>query len=345
MTLNAAAVLGPAPLVYPAHPFAVAADGSPDWANQRLLTRYYAAAGASGVAVGVHTSQFELHHDKGLFAEALRQTAEVAAASGGDLRLVTGVVGDAAEAVAEAELAVSLGYRAALLSAYGMTDRSEQATLERARAIAEVLPVIGFYMQESVGGAYHSPEFWRAFFELDGVVGVKVAPFDRYRTIDVARALAESGRADQIALITGNDDTIVTDLAAPFDYGTGLLRFTGGLLGQWAVGTRAAVDLAGRIVAGHGAPVPEALLTEGWAVTEINQAIFDPEHSFAGAVAGVNELLRQQGLLASTRCLSERERLSAGQAAKITQVRERYPELLDETFIAGNIDQWRREVG
>lgn len=199
MTLNAAAVLGPAPLVYPAHPFAVAADGSPDWANQRLLTRYYAAAGASGVAVGVHTSQFELHHDKGLFAEALRQTAEVAAASGGDLRLVTGVVGDAAEAVAEAELAVSLGYRAALLSAYGMTDRSEQATLERARAIAEVMPVIGFYMQESVGGADEgglegSPQFrlgadqvaridhhiaaqFRVVFEYPGEFGVAGSRF------------------------------------------------------------------------------------------------------------------------------------------------------------------------
>lgn len=340
--------LGSTPITIPAHPLAVADDGSPDWAAQRLLTRYYVAAGATGVGVGVHTTQFEIHDDPALLERCYGEAADVVGQFGPEVRLVAGVAGDTEQALREAEVAAGHGYRAALLCSYAMTDRSEQALLRRARAVADVLPVVGFYMQESVGGSYLSPSFWERLFAIEGVVATKVAPFERYRTLDVATALARSPRWHDIHLVTGNDDAILADLMLPItvdvDGERRTIRFAGGLLGQWAVGTRNAVTLTERAVGAGAAELTDDLLAVAADLTAVNQAIFDPENNFAGAVAGVNELLRQQGLLASSRCLSDRERLSPGQADRIAAVRARFPELVDEQFIAAGIDGWRRDV-
>lgn len=339
-------VLGAAPYTIPAHPLAVDEHGQPDWQAQRLTTRYYAAAGATGIAVGVHTTQFEVHDDLELYRRVLAEAADVAKEFAPGMKLVAGIAGDVEKAVAEAEIAKELGYVAGLMCSYGLTVRTEDVRLARGRAVSDVLPIIGFYMQTSVGGQYLSPAYWEALLQIENLVGIKVAPFDRYRTNDVAEQIARSGRSE-IALMTGNDDAIVHDLLSPYRFNSeGLqeLRFSGGLLGQWAVGTKAAAELTQRIWDGNGHPVPQDVLAAGTALTDINQAVFDPEHSFAGSIAGVNELLRQQGLLTSSRCLSEREALAEGQADRIRTVRRRYPELLDETFIAENLDAWRRDV-
>ena len=340
--------LGEPPIVIPAHPLAVTDDRTPDWSAQRLLTRYYLAAGATGLAVGVHTTQFEVHDDRNLFERVLTEARDVTAQWGHGATLVAGICGDLPQAVEEARLAASLGYTVGLLSLYGMTDRSEQAQLARARAVAAEIPLLGFYMQESVGGCYLSPDYWRQFFAIDGVLGAKLAPFDRYRTRDAMEAAARSPRWDQLTMLTGNDDTIVSDLLLPMQFHVDgevrTTRFSGGLLGQWAVGTRAAREVASTIWAHHDRDAPRDLLPTAAAITEINQAIFDPENGFAGAVAGVNELLRQQGLMESSACLTDRERLSPGQAERIATARERFPELVDEQFIAENLEQWKSDV-
>ncbi|GAB3811986.1 dihydrodipicolinate synthase family protein [Tessaracoccus terricola] len=333
----------------PAHPLALDGNARVDWASQTALTRYYAAAGAHGIAVGVHTTQFELHHDEALLGEVWQQAAAATTASANPgMALIAGICGDTEQAVREAEMAREHGYGAALLCGYGMQNPSENAMLERARAVGEVLPTIGFYLQESVRGVYLSPGYWRALFELESVVAVKAAPFDRYRTSDVAVALLESDRWRDIALLTGNDDTIVADLLLPTTRVVGSVErkveFSGGLLGQWAVGTRAAVQLVADVMAARtsGLTRPEHHEVANHLV-EVNAAVFDPHNGFAGCVSGINEMLRQQGLIESNVCLSPQERLSPGQAEAIAEVRRRYPELLDETFIAANRDQWRGE--
>jgi dihydrodipicolinate synthase/N-acetylneuraminate lyase len=327
--------------VIPAHPLALDADGSVDWGSQRALTRYYVAAGAHGLAVGVHTTQFALHDDPALLRDVWAQAAEVVSATGARARLVAGVCGDVDQAVAEAEAARSLGYEAALVSTRG--HGSHQVILDVAAAVGEVLPTIGFYMQDVVGGSYLPLDFWRSLFAQPALVAVKVAPFNRYRTGEVVRALLESGRTD-VGLLTGNDDSIVSDLVTTYG-GTelgGSASFTGSLLGQWAVGTRAAVRLSADAAAARRADSVDAgLLTRGTQLTEINGTLFDAENNFAGCVAGVNELLRQQGLISTSRCLDPRDRLSTGQAEAISQLRGRYPELLDEEFIAERLDAWR----
>jgi dihydrodipicolinate synthase/N-acetylneuraminate lyase len=330
-------------VVIPAHPLALTADGEVDLAAQRALTRYYADAGAHGVAVGVHTTQFPLHDDRGLLTEVWRLAAGVVA--GRDTLLVAGICGDTADAVAEAEAAAGIGYGAALLCPWGMSEVTEQALLDRARAVGEVLPTIGFYLQESVGGRPLSRAFWRELFDIASVVAVKAAPFDRYRTNDVVQALLEHDRWAEVAVLTGNDDAIVHDLVTPARRTVGgrdrEIRVAGGLLGQWAVGTRAAVELVAAAAAARDAgAVPAELLAAATDLVEVNAAVFDVDHGFAGCVAGVNEVLRQQGLLASARCLAPAERLSPGQAERIAGVRARFPELLDEEFVAAHRDRW-----
>ena len=328
-------------VVIPAHPLALDADGRIDEAAQRALTRYYLDAGAHGLAVGVHTTQFELHDDQDQLAHVWQLTADQRGHAGTDPILVAGLVGDTAQAVAEAEVARELGYHAALLSPWAMSDGSEDALLDRARAVGEVLPTIGFYLQESVGGKYLSRDFWRSLFDLDSVVAVKTAPFDRYRTGDVVQVLLEHERWDQVALLTGNDDAIVADLVTPTRSGDREIRARGGLLGQWAVGTRAAVALVEQAdQAGTAQTVPMDLLAAGSDLVEVNAAVFDVLNDFAGCVPGVNEVLRQQGLLSSARCLTETERLSPGQPELIASVRQRFPGLLDEEFVAANRDRW-----
>ncbi len=345
MGLDGHAILGAGPLVIPAHPLAVDDTGRPDWVSQRVLTQYYLAAGVSGLAVGVHTTQFDVHDHPNMLRATLQEASAVVDAHPIPVTLIAGVCGDVAQSVAEAELAAELGYSAVLLSSYGTADHSPASSLERARRTAEVLPVIGFYMQESVGGRFLPEDYWRDLFAIDRVVGVKIAPFDRYRTRDVLAALVASDRWDEVVVVTGNDDAIVSDLVTPFRYRRGsesrTLWFAGGLLGQWAIGTRAAVAMTHRAHRERGIGVPEDLLAQGAELVTVNRAVFDPDNGFAGAVAGINEMLRLQGLIRSGRCLNPRERLSPGQAQQIAEVRARYPELLDEAFISEHLHEWR----
>ncbi len=328
----------------PAHPLAVGTGGTVDLRAQRALTRYYLDAGADGVAVGVHTTQFELHHDRGLLRAVWQVSSEEVAAAGGGHLLVAGVVGDVHDAVAEAETARELGYQALLLCPWGMTDPGEEALLERARAVGEVLPTIGFYLQEAVRGRRLGRDYWRRLFDVPSVIAVKAAPFDRYRTGDVVQTLLEHDRWAEVAVLTGNDDAILHDLVTPYRRRVaGELRETraaGGLLGQWAVGTRAAVQLVARTRAAvNQGAVPLDLLAQATALVEVNAAVFDVAHRFAGCVAGVNEVLRQQELLESAACLGP-DVLSPGQSELIGEVRARHPELLDEDYVAAHVDAW-----
>ncbi|HJB10241.1 MAG TPA: dihydrodipicolinate synthase family protein [Candidatus Brachybacterium merdavium] len=333
-------------VVIPAHPLALDDSGGLDLTAQRALTRYQLAAGAHGLAVGVHTTQFELHHDPGMLRTVWELAALTAAEAAPGQRpiMVAGLVGDTAQAVREAQIARELGYEAALMSPWGMSERSEPILLERAQAVGEVLPTIGFYLQDSVGGTPLTREFWRRLFELDSVVAVKVAPFDRYRTNDVLQELLVHDRWDQVAVLTGNDDAIVHDLLTPYRARVGgrlrEVRARGGLLGQWAVGTKAAVELVARANAAVTADaIDQDLLALATDLVEVNAAVFDVAHDFAGCVPGVNEVLRQQGLVPTAACLGA-DLLSPGQSELIASMRSRYPELLDEQFVAEGRDAW-----
>jgi dihydrodipicolinate synthase/N-acetylneuraminate lyase len=334
-------------VVIPAHPLALTAERKLDERHQRALTRYYIDAGAGGIAVGVHTTQFAIRRaEYGLFRPVLELAAETARASLGDERrpyaLIAGAVGDTAQAVAEAEIAASLGYDLVLLGLGALRDASNAALIAHCRAVAEVLPVFGFYLQPAVGGRVLGYGFWRAFAEIERVWAIKIAPFNRYQTLDVVRAVADTGRHD-IALYTGNDDAIVPDLVTPIPVGAGgaSRRIVGGLLGQWAVWTHAAVHLLDRVhrVRDYGA-AELALLAEGAALTDANGAIFDAANGFAGCIPGIHEILRRQGLLRGTWCLDPHETLSAGQAEEIDRVCGMHPSLNDDRFVQERLERW-----
>lgn len=323
----------------PAHPLALTRRRTLDERRQRALTRYYLAAGAGGLAVGVHTTQFALR-EAGLYRPVLELAAEEARRRAPGAIRVAGVVGPTPQAVAEASTARELGYHAGLLSLSALRDAPEERLLEHARAVAEVLPLFGFYLQPSVGGRVLPYSFWRRFAEIPNVVAVKIAPFDRYRTIDVVRAVADAGRAGEIALYTGNDDSIVADLLTEFRVGGARQRIVGGLLGHWAVWTRRAVELLEEI---HAAPGPTSeLLARGAEITDANAAFFDAAHGFRGCIAGLHEVLRRQGLLEGIECLDPHEGLSPGQAEEIDRVYRAYPHLHDDEFVARHRDEWLR---
>jgi dihydrodipicolinate synthase/N-acetylneuraminate lyase len=334
-------------LVIPAHPLALTAERRLDERRQVALTRYYCEAGAGGLAVGVHTTQFGIR-GVGLLGPVLRLAAETTARhereTGRRVVKIAGSVGPTAEAVAEAELARDIGYDAVLLSLGALRDADNGALLEHCRCVAEVLPLFGFYLQPAVGGRVLDHAFWRAFLEIERVVAVKVAPFSRYHTLEVARALAESARAGAVALYTGNDDAIVADLLTDFDLAPGRapVRFVGGLLGQWAVWTRKAVELLDTVRAcrGNGGREVRGLLRLGAQLTDSNAALFDARHGFAGCIAGIHEVLRRQGLLAGRFCLDPCEDLSPGQMQEIDRVLAAYPHLHDDAFVAANLDRW-----
>lgn len=340
--------------VIPAHPLALDANGRFDERRQRTLTRYYAAAGAGGLAVGVHTTQFAIRHPSvGLFEPLLSLTREemdrADARSGTRLIRIGGICGRTDQALAEADLLARLGYHAGLLSLAALADEDDTALIAHCDAVAARLPLVGFYLQPSVGGRILSYDFWRRFAEIPAVVAVKIAPFDRYRTLDVVRAVIDAGR-DDIALYTGNDDSIVSDLVTPFRFtrrdshpdGVVVERhIVGGLLGHWAVWTRSAVRLLDRCqAAARAGEIPVGLLREGAEITDANAAFFDAAHGFAGCVAGIQEMLRRQGLLASARCLDPDEKLSPGQAAEIVRVCRAYPHLSDDEFVAAGLQEW-----
>ena len=336
--------------VIPAHPLALTAAQKLDERHQRALTRYYVAAGAGGIAVGVHTTQFQIRDPRhGLLAPVLALAAETAtSALGSDPRSfarIAGVCGDTKQALAEARLAHDLGYDAALVSLGALHDASEQTLLEHCRAIGEILPLFGFYLQPAVGGRVLRYEFWRAFAEIPQVVAIKIAPFNRYQTLDVMRAVSDSGRLD-IALYTGNDDQIVLDLLTRFPpLGTTVRapRIVGGLLGQWAVWTHRAVEMLEELRASRdAATIDSGWLTRAAALTDANGALFDVRHAFAGCIAGLHEILRRQGLLAGIWCLDPADGLSPGQLEEIDRVLRAHTELADDEFVAAHLDAWLR---
>ena len=339
-------------VVIPACPLALTARRMLDERRQRAVLRYYNAAGAGGVAVGVHTTQFAIRDPKiGLFEPVLKLAAEEMDRADTQRReplvRVAGVCGRTQQAVAEAALARRLSYHAGLLSLAAMKDAGDDELLAHCRAVAEVIPVVGFYLQAAVGGRALSYSFWRRFAEIENVVAIKMAPFNRYQTLAVMRAVAESGR-DDIALYTGNDDNIVMDLLTLYRFRVGEVaverRIVGGLLGHWAVWTRKAVELleeCHRVVRKGGA-IPAELLRRNIEVTDSNAAFFDAANGFAGCIAGLHEVLRRQGLLKGLWCLDPNETLSPGQAAEIDRVYRAYPHLNDDDFVREHCESWLR---
>lgn len=331
--------------VIPAHPLALDSSRRLDERRQRALTRYYLDAGSGGLAVGVHTTQFAIR-DVGLYEPVLRLAAEAARAwTDRPLALVAGLAGRTEQAVAEARLAVSLGYHAGLLSLAAMKEAGEDAIVTHCEAVAREIPLVGFYLQPAVGGVSLSADFWRRFASIDNVVAIKVAPFNRYRTLDVLRGVVAAGAQDRIALYTGNDDHIVLDLALPFDIRhegrTIRVGFRGGLLGHWSVWTRGAVALFERCrVAREAGGLDADLLALDARVTDCNAAFFDVANAFHGCIAGCHEVLRRQGLLDGIWCLDPQEGLSPGQHEEIDRVLAEHADLSDDAFVAQNLERW-----
>lgn len=340
-------------VVIPATPLALNASRKFDERRERALCRYYLAAGAGGLAVGVHTTQFQIRDPQvGLFKPVLQIAAEEmtrADRAGGrkdPVVRVGGVVGKTPQAVSEATLLRELGYHAGLLSLAAMKGASDDELIRHCSAVSEVIPLVGFYLQPAAGGRLLPYSFWRRFAEIPGVVAIKMAPFNRYQTIDVVRAIAEAGR-DDIALYTGNDDNIVLDLLTPFRFESNgrkvERRIVGGLLGHWACWTRKAVELLETChAASRKSEIPAELLRLNIEVTDSNAVFFDSANAFAGCIAGIHEVLRRQGLLEGTWCLDPHEAMSPGQSEEIDRVYRAYPHLNDDAFVAKHRDEWMR---
>jgi hypothetical protein len=335
--------------VMPAHLLALDANRRLDRRRQRALTRYYLDAGSGGLAVGVHSTQFAVR-DVGLYEPVLELAAQTAAEwtpldGRRPLVLIAGLAGRTAQATREAQSARRLGYHAGLLSLAALKGESEDALIAHCEAVAAELPLVGFYLQPAVGGIELPTRFWRRFAAIDNVVAIKMAPFNRYRTLDVIRGVVEAEAERRITLYTGNDDHIVLDLLTPFVMRRGdaevTVRIEGGLLGHWSVWTRRAVELLQRIHAAraHG-PIDDALLALDSQVTDCNSALFDVAHQFHGCIAGCHEVLRRQGLFEGIWCLDPAEGLSPGQAEEITRVHAAYPALHDDAFVREHLARW-----
>ena len=335
--------------VIPAQPLALDRHRKFSEKHQRALTRYYVAAGSGGLAVGVHSTQFAIRDpEHNLFRPVLELAAQTVraelAAAPRDFALIAGICGQTPQAVAEAELALSFGYHAGLVSMAAFKTEPEDAIVAHVATLAKLIPVVGFYLQPAVGGRVFSYAFWRKFAEIPGVVAIKLAPFNRYQTIDVVRAVTDAGR-DDLALYTGNDDTIVADLLTPFTFAHGgkpvTRRIVGGLLGHWGVWTHAAVQLFRETQSAAQQPEFSARwLERAVAVTDMNAALFDAANRFHGCIPGILEVLRRQGLVETVHCLNPDEVLSPGQAEELTRVCHTYPELTDDAFVAQHLNRW-----
>lgn len=340
--------------VIPAAPLALNKNRKFDERRQRALVRYYMDAGAGGIAVGMHFTQFDIRRPGiDLFEPVLRLCAEevdiLSKKSGRPMVKVAGINGRTPEAIKQAELAKALGYDVAIVSMATFSGALEQEMIYHMKELAKIMPLFGFYLLTGVGGIQLPYEFWRELAEIENVVGIKIAPFNRYGTVDVVRAIADSGRADDITLYTGNDDSIIYDFITPYRFGTGdaaqTVRIRGGLLGQWGCWTKRAVELHKRllrVVDGHDPVTPE-LLTLSAQITDANAALFDPAHNYAGSIPGVNEILYRQGLLEGTWTLKRDEVLSPGQAEEIDRVCKAYPHLTDDDFVKANLDRWLKD--
>jgi hypothetical protein len=332
-------------LAIPAHLLALDARRRLDARRQRALTRYYLDAGAGGLAVGVHSTQFAIREAR-LYLPVLEFAAQtVQAWSDRPVVLIAGVIGRTVQAVAEAQTAVGLGYHAGLLSLAAWGGAAEDELIAHCSAVAAEIPLIGFYLQPAVGGIVLSPGFWARFAAIDNVVGIKIAPFNRYRTLDVIRGVVAAGAEERVTLYTGNDDHIVLDLVTPFAVKRGseevLVRIRGGLLGHWSVWTRTAVQLLERAHLAAAQPaVDAALLALDARVTDCNAAFFDVANDFRGCIAGCHEVLRRQGLFEGIWCLDPHETLSPGQAEAIDRVLREHGDLSDDDFVAANLSRW-----
>ena len=331
--------------VIPAQPLALNSKRELDPRRQRALSRYYLDAGSAGIAVGGHTTQFAIR-DVGLYEPVLKLAAEEAN-SWVDRTpfMVAGVVGKTEQALTEAKMAKSLGYHAVLLGLAALNNASVDELVAHCRKVADVMPVVGFYLQPAVGGRNLPYEFWKRFAEIENVVGIKMAPFNRYKTLDVVRGVADAGAKDRITLYTGNDDHIVGDLMTPFPVRingqTETMNIVGGLLGHWSVWTRKAVELVEEVSAIRGQEtVSASWWTRDAAVTDSNGAFFDAANDYVGVIAGLHEVLRRQGLLEGIWCLDPDEDLGPGQLAEIDRVYKSYPELNDDDFVRQNLDRW-----
>ncbi len=339
--------------VIPAHPLVLDENRTLDEERQRRLTRYYIAAGAGGVAVGVHTTQFEIRKPEiNLLETVLRlATEEIDSA---ELTYpfikVAGIVGPAPNALKEAELAVKYGYNLGLVSLGGLNNYSETDLIKHVRKVSETIPVFGFYLQPAVGGQILSYNFWKQFVEIPNVHAIKVAAFNRYQTLDVVRAVCNSKRRDQIALYTGNDDNIVADLLTPYRFNVNGApvekRFVGGLLGHWAVWTKKAAELLVAIkeCLANDCEGMDDLLAKGIGVTDMNEVIFDARNSFHGCIPGIHEVLRRQGLLEGRWCLNPKEELSNGQIEEIDRIYKQYSEFTDDEFVQQFLAEDKRTV-
>jgi hypothetical protein len=331
--------------VIPAHPLALNARRELDPRRQRALTRYYIDAGAGGLAVGVHTTQFAIR-DVGLYRTVLELAAEAAAAwTKRPLALVAGVCGGTKQAMSEAQMAIGIGYHAGLLSLAAMKGASEDDIIAHCKAVAQEIPLVGFYLQPAVGGVVLSSDFWRRFASIDNVIAIKVAPFNRYKTLDVLRGISAAKALDRVALYTGNDDHILLDLTLPFDIREGQetvrAHFRGGLLGHWSVWTASAIRQFETCRAARGQKtVPADLLALDARVTDCNSAFFDTANDFHGCIAGCHEVLRRQGLLEGIWCLDPNEGLSPGQSEEIDRVLRDHSDLNDDAFVAANLARW-----
>jgi hypothetical protein len=332
-------------VVIPAHPLALDARRRLDVRRQRALTRYYIDAGSGGIAVGVHTTQFAIR-EAGLYEDVLRIGPETARAwTDRPLVMVAGLCGPTSQSLSEARSAIRLGYHAGLLSLAAIRGADEDSLIEHCAAVAGEIPLIGFYLQPAVGGMHLGMHFWKRFAAIDNVIAIKVAPFSRYRTLDVMRGVAEAGAEDRITLYTGNDDHIVLDLITPFTVmreGRAVVqRFKGGLLGHWSVWTRGAVHLLEtcRNAVASGRIDADLLALDG-RVTDCNSAFFDAANNFHGCIAGCHEVLRRQGLLDGIWCLDPAEGLSPGQAEQIERVYATHADLSDDAFVRANLERW-----
>ena len=332
-------------VVIPAHPLALDAERRLDTERQRALSRYYIDAGAGGLAVGVHTTQFAIR-EAGLYEPVLKLAAETADAwTDRPLVRIAGLVGRTEQALAEADIALGLGYHAGMVSLAAFAGASEDERLEHCARLARRIPLVGFYLQPAVGGVVLGPSFWRRLAALENVVAIKIAPFNRYRTLDVVRGVVEAGAEDRIALYTGNDDHILLDLVTPWRLMRGgepvAVRIRGGLLGHWSVWVKRAVELLDRVhTAAEAGAIEADFLALDSQITDCNAALFDVANDFRGCIAGCHEVLRRQGLMRGIWCLDPEEGLSPGQAAEIDRVSAAYPHLTDDDFVRANLARW-----
>jgi hypothetical protein len=336
--------------VIPAHPLALQSDNRIDERHQKALTRYYLAAGAGGLAVGVHTTQFAIHEPRiGLYRPVLELAIETARQFTSTHKkpiMIAGIVGDTRQAMQEAHLARKLGYHIGLLSLTALKGKSIDKLIDHSRQVAEAIPIMGFYLQQTISQMILPAEFWQKFVTIPNVLAIKIAPFNRYQTLDVLEVVAHSGRADEIALYTGNDDNIIVDLLTQHEFNVNgrkiSLRIAGGLLGQWACWTKKADEQLVRIkeIRENSTPIPNDLLTLAGQLTLANKAIFDADNQFRGCISGISYVLQRQGLLKEIITLDPAERLSDGQAESIERIIRDYPHLTDDDFVKENLHEW-----